>query len=438
MRPLVVIVLALAVLAAACSADGTENADGVESADDVESNDTVGQNEPSGEGSEVAKAAEPTGDETLALDRGPNAPEADSDVPSEAPAEPIGRPGYSRYVYTQAGDAVIPALVEGPRGAQVRCQSVELPCSYRDLVELAGSGDDIPAELDLTREELAALLAELTSLQSTLSSLTDPADACAAGYRPDRNQTPNMGSHFTNLGLIDARFDPAEPEILLFARVDGAEPDGALGTCDGDEWIGDDVEIVGAAYFMPHAFTGPDHFDGFSGQLDNWHIHYNLCRLDGNDVTVDPADCGLGTPNGPPGKPRGDASEGWMIHAWAGDGFDNQLGVFSMWNPTIWPVAGPEAVAERGSVSGATDDTHIVRDFTLPDITLSGPGPLSFFNADGEAHTITAGTPTDQQPTFDSGVVTGRESAEIEIGETGTFSYFCQIHPTMQATITVG
>ena len=127
-----------------------------------------------------------------------------------------------------------------------------------------------------------------------------------------------------------------------------------------------------------------------------------------------------------------------MIHAWADPAHDNQLGVFSMWNPTLWPVATPGVVAARGSISGTTDGTNVIADLTLPDITVAEPGTLSFFNADGEAHTVTAGSPTDPSSLFDTGVIAGLDANEITIAEPGTYSYFCEIHPTMQGTITIG
>ena len=123
------------------------------------------------------------------------------------------------------------------------------------------------------------------------------------GYRPDRAQTPNMGSHFTNFPLlIDGKFSPSAPEILLFvAADDSAPPFGALGRCKDGAWKGVDVEIAGAAFYMPFAAVGNDHFEGFSGPLDNWHIHYNLCRLAGQDVTVLPSVCD-GLSDGPIGQ----------------------------------------------------------------------------------------------------------------------------------------
>ena len=46
--------------------------------------------------------------------------------------------------------------------------------------------------------ELDVLIRELSEVRATLVRFADVNDACAAGYRPDGTQTPNMGSHFTN------------------------------------------------------------------------------------------------------------------------------------------------------------------------------------------------------------------------------------------------
>lgn len=414
---------------------GTTTSDSAASADSDGSGTTLVAPD-SGNGPDAAALAD---DPTLALDTGTGAPDRDAYVPLVPPAETMGRAGYSRYVYTSAGGEIIPALVEGPRAQQVRCQDPELPCSYNDLRELAESGAAIPPALELTPTELGKLVDELGQVEATMAAYADPNVACAEGYEPDRAQTPNMGSHFTSYRRIaDGRFDPANPEIMLYAKRDGA-PDGRLGRCRDGAWDGVDVELVGVAFFAPRQVTGEDHFEGFTGDLDNWHIHYNLCRLDGRDVTVPPDQCDDGTPAGAPNMPRGDASEGWMIHAWADPDHDNQLGVFSMWNPTIWPVADPTAVLDRGSLSRTSASTNLIRDFLLPTIELDKPGTVSFFNADAVAHTVTAGTPTDPSgATFDSDIIGGRDVADITIDEPGTYDYFCIIHPEMRGQIKVG
>jgi len=378
-------------------------------------------------------------DPTLALDHTSYAPLLDAFAPSVMPDRPMGRVGYTRYVFTQSGDQIIPALVEGPKGSQTRCQVVELPCSFQDLKDLFDSGEPIPAELNMTAAELRSLVEQLGQVQDTLRRFADVNDACAAGYFPDRTQTPNMGSHFTNFPLIlDGRFDPSAPEILLFVAADDSTPPfGALGRCKDGGWKGVDVEIAGAAFYMPFAAVGNDHFEGFSGPLDNWHIHYNLCRLSGQDVTVLPSVCS-GATNGPLDQPQGDASEGWMIHAWADWDHDNQLGAFSMWNPAIWPLADPNASGVGSIGSRTASNTNLIADFDYQVVEAAVPGKIAFFNSDAEAHSVTAGTPENPTGQFDSGIMGGGSAATIEISQPGTYEFFCSLHPGMTGSITVG
>ena len=377
-------------------------------------------------------------DPTLALDHTAYAPSSDAFAPSVMPDSPMGRVGYTRYVFTQSGDQVIPALVEGPKGRQTRCQVAELPCSFQDLKALFDSGEPVPSELNMTSMELGILVRQLGQVQETLRRFTDVNDACAAGYFPDRAQTPNMGSHFTNFPLvIDGKFDPSAPEILLFvAADDSAPPFGALGRCKDGVWKGVDVEIAGAAFYMPFAAVGNDHFEGFSGPLDNWHIHYNLCRLAGQDVTVLQSVCD-GTKDGPLDQPQGDASEGWMIHAWADGEHDIQLGAFSMWNPSIWPLAAPNASGAGVIGSRTASNTNLIAEFDYQVVEDAVPGKISFFNSDAEAHSVTAGTPENPTGEFDSGVVGGGSAATIEISQPGTYEFFCSLHPGMTGSITV-
>ncbi|MDZ7673511.1 MAG: hypothetical protein U5K30_00335 [Acidimicrobiales bacterium] len=383
-------------------------------------------------------------DETLALDRGTGAPDVASHIPADGPDEAIGRPGFTRYVYVDSAGTVIPSLVEGPVAEQQRCQDPALPCSAEDLRSLHASGGPIPPELDLTADELTDLVGELDAVNEAIEAYATPEAACAAGFRPDRTQTPNMGSHFVSMDRIaNGRFEPGNPEIIMFARSDGEPPDGPLGDCTADGgWDGVPAEAVGVAYFQPFAVVGDEHLDGFTGDFDNWHVHYNLCRLAGRDLTVPPAVCAAqdGTVGEfEPGQaPVGDASEGWMIHAWADPDHDSQIGVFSMWNPSIWPVSDPTEVASDAAADARRGaGTEVIDDFTLPDITLGDPGPVNFFNADGVPHNVTAGTPAQPGSLFDSGILNTREVATVEIGDTGEIPYFCSLHPDMRGTITV-
>ena len=140
--------------------------------------------------------------------------------PSVVPDEPSGSWGYSRLTFTRSGDEIIATLVEGPREGVVRCQRQDLPCSYLDLKELRDSGKPVPAELEITAEELNLLVEQLDSVRQALGDFTSADDACSAGYEARGSQAVNMGIHFVNGALVsDGVFDPTRPEILLFAKA---------------------------------------------------------------------------------------------------------------------------------------------------------------------------------------------------------------------------
>ena len=115
---------------------------------------------------------------------------ADAQFPQGLTFAAGGAPGYSRYVFREHSEGVVPTLVEGPLDGTVRCQDEALPCSYLELKELAASGAAIPPELQMTAEELSTLVAQLDELNAFAEAHRDVASACAEGLRqrpdPDR------------------------------------------------------------------------------------------------------------------------------------------------------------------------------------------------------------------------------------------------------------
>jgi hypothetical protein len=350
-----------------------------------------------------------------------------------------GAPGMTRYVFRETSAGVVPTLVEGPIGRQVRCQEPDLPCSYRDLVDLHASGAPIPEALSLATDELASLVAELDTLAAFAIRHAEPDAACAAGFVSDAIQTPNMGSHFHRARSFLDGFDPGSPEILIYAPADGSLVNGALGYCAGGRWIGPDLSLVGTAFLLPPDVVGIDHPAGFTGDLDNWHSHFNLCRGNarGRDAFVTQAECEAAGGN------WFDAI-GWMLHAWVAPGFDSQLGVFSMWNPSIAPVADPDAVRAarliRGSDFPEGARQSLITNFAFERNFVVDVGRSVYFNnVDSVPHTISAGTPDDPDlASFDSGLLSPGDNWELPTSEAGTFTLFCALHPDMTATITVG
>lgn len=361
---------------------------------------------------------------------------SDAAPPPVVPARAAGTAGYSRYVFREFEGRVLTSLVEGPRGRQARCQDVDAPCSYDDLVVLAASGEAPPPGLGLDADGLRTLVGELTAVRDALAPYADVGRACADGFTSDRTQTPNMGSHFTNLDRVfDGRFELTEPEILIYVAAGGGPPERTYGQCVAGAWVGGPVTLAAASYIVLTGQVGDDHPAGFTGDFDNWHVHHNLCRGEGVDTIVPEDEC----------VRRGGTwhdTLGWMIHAWVAPGFDNQLGVFSMWNPVIWPsVAGPDGILERQQSrpsdlpDGAVVET--VTNFAFGDVIVPAGGTVVWANADTVPHTVTAGSHARPLLTFDSGVVAPGDAARVRFDDPGEFAFFCALHPDMTASVTV-
>ena len=359
-------------------------------------------------------------------------------LPDDLDPQAGGAPGYTRYVFRETSAGVVPTLVEGPVGDQVRCQDPDLPCSYLELKELHESGGSIPEELELHPDELGALVAELDELNAFMEEHRDVDDACRAGHVSDRIQTPNMGLHFYNLSSMRRGFDPGSPQILLYTLADDSLPNGALGQCSEGRWIGEPMQLVGTAFVISPEIIGFDHPEGFTGGLDNWHSHFNLCRGNrkGVDQFVSREECaGLGG--------QFHDAIGWMLHAWVDPAHDNQLGVFSMWNSSITPFLGDADIRSASMVRGSDfpEDARqsLITNFAFESAIKVTAGEAVYFNnSDSVPHTVSAGTPDDPAlDSFDSGLLDPGDNWQLDTSTPGTYSYFCALHPDMTATIIV-
>ncbi len=363
---------------------------------------------------------------------------ADAQFPQGLTFAAGGAPGYSRYVFREHSDGVVPTLVEGPLQATVRCQDEALPCSYLELKDLASSGAPIPAELQMTTDELSTLVAQLDELNAFAELHRDVETACADGFVSDRIQTANMGSHFYQPAWIGDGFFPSRPEILLYALADGTMPNGPVGQCVDGRWDGPPMKLVGTSFIIPPLVIGNDHPQAFAGPLDNWHIHYNLCRgnAQGRDTFIPKSECEAAGGNF-------SAALGWMIHAWVDPEHDNQLGVFAMWNSSIQPVTDAAGVLDSREVRGSDfpegAEQSLITDFLYGgDLEVRVGQPLFFNNVDSVPHTVTAGTPADPDlDEFDSGLLTPGSNFALSFDRPGVYSLFCTLHPDMVADVTV-
>lgn len=76
--------------------------------------------------------------------------------------------------------------------------------------------------------------------------------------------------------------------------------------------------------------------------------------------------------------------------------------------------------------------------FAPAQITVRSGTEVVFTNLDSAPHTVTAGSDDDPIPgLFDSGLLEQGESFSFVFEEAGTFTYFCERHPPMEATVTV-
>jgi plastocyanin len=380
---------------------------------------------------------------------------------SRAQQQSGGPHGFSHRVYSLIDGKQVLTMSEGPEGEQVRCQSEDLPCSYLRLKALYQSGASVPADLHMTREEIGTLVGQLdrvaAHLQRYKSGITQ---ACADGYRTRSAQVANMGFHMAKSAYMsDNRFDPEQPEILLFA-VEGADQmtQKDIGDCVDGRWTGDPrQQIVGAAFVLPTQQFGTTHPDGFAGPLDNWHIHYNVCLGTLAATSLSKEDCAR----------RGGGflpDTGWMLHVYAVPEFDNPLGVFSVWNPSIFPktdartlaanlhnMMGPDMVGHDagGGHAGHEMGEHanhegaaamresVIFEFKFEDVEIAAGESVVFRNGDHAFHTVTAGTPSAPSDAFDSGRLNLDQTFTTKFDRAGVYPFYCRIHPKMTARVVV-
>ena len=320
-------------------------------------------------------------------------------------ALPGGAIGFSHYVFEQVGGNVVTTLVEGPRHLQVR-----VPASYRQLKEWADSGS-APADLSMSQDELSKLVEQLDTIRAATEKFRDVDVAVRAGYRQATEEVPNMGAHFVHpLWSLDGKFDPARPEILLYVRDEEGE------------W-----ELVGTSFVQSLLLAGFDHPEAFVGPLDNWHVHYELCT--GPTFTSRSATQAECRKDGGVWVP----AYGWMIHAWVW--VDNPLGVFTMWNPSIPPVAEPDRIRDAVSVAAIRRSTSRTSGSGTP--RSARANTLAWSNADGVAHTVTAGSGGRSDGGFDSGLVGPGGSFQVTFDEPGSFAYTCTLHSFMSGAVVV-
>ena len=108
--------------------------------------------------------------------------------------------------------------------------------------------------------------------------------------------------------------------------------------------------------------------------------------------------------------------------------------------PTPLPPTPAPSPAAQVVVEGKAPATAIlatIKDFTHQDLTIPVGARVRWANLDGVVHTSSSGAPGAATDTWDSGIISPGGTFTFTFEEPGTFVYFCKIHNTMTATITV-
>lgn len=124
---------------------------------------------------------------------------------------------------------------------------------------------------------------ELAAARRATARYHDVAQAEADGYVNIDLYVSGEGFHWVNVSLVDGTFDPAHPEILLYAPVPGESR----------------LQLVGVEYVVPLSEPRPE---GFTGSADRW-------RQDAEDFAL------------------------WELTAWIWE--HNPQGVFAYLNPRV-------------------------------------------------------------------------------------------------------
>lgn len=129
--------------------------------------------------------------------------------------------------------------------------------------------------------------AEIAQLEVAVEALKDFEAAKAAGWEIQATEyRTGMGYHFLNAGLLDEKFEPTKPEVLIFIN----DPTGKM-------------ELVAVEYGIPIADLNnpPPPPEGFSGNDDVWKIDTEFSL--------------------------------WTLHAWVI--MENPEGIFAPMNPML-------------------------------------------------------------------------------------------------------
>ncbi len=107
----------------------------------------------------------------------------------------------------------------------------------------------------------------------------------------------------------------------------------------------------------------------------------------------------------------------------------------TMMEETAGPVTHSVDAPLGTSVPGCEETNSC---FSPADITINAGDTVEWFNVDTAAHTVTGGSPADgPSGVFDSSLLMADASYAFTFEDTGSYDYFCMVHPWMIGSVTV-
>jgi len=102
-------------------------------------------------------------------------------------------------------------------------------------------------------------------------------------------------------------------------------------------------------------------------------------------------------------------------------------------------TTGPMSVDVSVPIGTAVPGCEETNECWLPaEISVGVGGTVTWSNDDTAAHTVTSGSPTDgPDGTFDSSLFMAGATFEVTFDDSGSYDYFCMVHPWMQGNVQV-
>ena len=96
------------------------------------------------------------------------------------------------------------------------------------------------------------------------------------------------------------------------------------------------------------------------------------------------------------------------------------------------PAAAPAQTAPSAGISDAAMVSISQMRFSAPRVTIKAGGSVTWTNSEGVPHTVTA-----DDGSFGSSRLSAGDTFSHTFSQPGTYTYYCQLHPMMRATVVV-